>query len=74
MLFCFAGRWRGAHVAVKILKHSIHAHRDSILVAREALISAAAAHPNVVSAHTVKLHKAGSLSGQAGVSPRYKPL
>ena len=66
MLSCDAGRWRGAHVAVKILTHSIHAHRDSILVAREALISAAASHPNVVSASAGWLDRANPVSGKQG--------
>ncbi len=66
MLSCDAGRWRGAHVAVKILTHSTHAHRDSILVAREALISAAASHPNVVSARTVCLHRQLLRQGKQG--------
>lgn len=42
------GRWKGAKVAVKVLCHRSQGDLTHTLVAREAIISAATSHPNVV--------------------------
>lgn len=44
----YAGRWKSALVAIKLLSHRGKGGTAHAVVAREAVISAATAHPNVV--------------------------
>lgn len=53
------GRWRGALVAVKVLDHACN---QSLLVARESVLSTALSHPNLVA--TYKICELGSREGE----------
>ena len=49
----FAGRWRGALVAVKVVEHTSGGKADVIEGARESLLAASVSHPNVIPCYKV---------------------
>ena len=52
--FLFAGRWKGALVAIKVVEHNMEGSAIVVEGARESLLAASVSHPNVVSVPGLK--------------------